>query len=97
MRLKVFLAIINSSLAGIVKILVPMFQDGQFIGSVGCCGLMFEDGEIESFLICKTMDIDKDQIEALAEGVTVISERIAQNLIKLIEKKISEIIICFDR
>lgn len=78
--------------AGIVKIVVPMFKNNEFIGSVGCCGLMFEDGEIESFLINKTMDIDEDQIHALAKGVTVISERDAEDLIKLIEKRICEII-----
>lgn len=78
--------------AGIVKIVVPIFKNDEFIGSIGCCGLMFEDGEVESFLICKTMDIDEDQIMALAEGVGVISERSAENIIQVIENKISKII-----
>ena len=79
--------------AGIVKIVVPIFKNNEFIGSVGCCGLMFEDGEVESFMICKTMDIDEDQIRTLSDGVEVISERRAQELIELIENKVAKIII----
>jgi len=78
--------------AGMVKIVVPIFKNNEFVGSVGCCGLMFEDGELESFMINKTMDMEEARINDLAKGIGVISESEAESLIKLIEKKLSEII-----
>lgn len=39
--------------AGLMKIVVPIFVDGHFIGAVGACGLLPADGEVDSFLVNK--------------------------------------------
>ena len=52
-----------------VKIVVPIFVEDQFIGAVGSCGLLPGDqGEIETFLPGKTLDMNESELEALAAG-----------------------------
>lgn len=60
--------------AGLVKLVVPVIVDGEFIGAFGACGLMLEDGEVDSFLINKITDIDEETVDALAPDVKPISQ-----------------------
>jgi len=79
--------------AGMVKIVVPVFVKGEFIGGVGGCGMLLgEDTEVESFLVNKTTGIDEEEIEALAEGIPRISEEDAQALGDYIEQRVAEIV-----
>lgn len=78
--------------AGLVKIVVPIFMDGRFIGTVGACGVMREDGEIESFLVNKITDIDSDEVERLSEGIQCISQEKIDELIAFVRKEIDAII-----
>jgi len=83
--------------AGIVKIVVPIFVGDEFVGSVGCCGLMFEHGEVESFLINKIMEMDEDEIASLSQEASVISEKDAQFLIDFIQERLDRIIGDFEK
>ena len=83
--------------AGIVKIVVPIFVKDEFAGSVGCCGLMFEDGEVESFLINKIMGMDDDEIESLSREASVISEKEAREIIDFIYEQLDRIIDDFEK
>ena len=83
--------------AGIVKIVVPIFVGDEFVGSVGCCGLMFEHGEVESFLINKIMGMDDDEIESLSQETSVISENEAQAIIDFIRKQLDRMIDDFEK
>ncbi len=83
--------------AGIVKIVVPIFVGDEFVGSVGCCGLMLEDGEVESFIINKTMGMDEDEIAGLSQDASVVSEKEAQSLIDFIQERLDRIIGDFEK
>ena len=39
--------------AGLFKLVVPIFIDNTFLGAVGACGMLLDDGEADSFLINK--------------------------------------------
>ena len=39
--------------AGLVKMVVPVFIADKFIGAIGACGFLLDDGEIDIFLINK--------------------------------------------
>lgn len=78
--------------AGIVKVVVPIFVDGEFLGTAGGCGLLFEDGEVEPFMVSKTLEMDEEEIEKLAEGMGTISESDAAALIDFIQEKIDKIV-----
>ena len=81
--------------AGLMKIVVPIFMDGEYIGAVGACGLLPAGGEVDSFLINKITEIDETEVEALCEDLEVIetnsAEDVAQFIWERIESLVSEV------
>lgn len=58
--------VIEACDAGLMKIVVPIIMDGEFIGAVGACGLLPADGEVDAFLVNKITEIEEDTVEAFA-------------------------------
>ena len=74
--------------AGMLKIVVPIFVDDEFIGAVGGCGLLLGDeGEVETFLIGKTIEMDEGELEKLAEGIGSLSMEQAEALCRYITEQ----------
>jgi ligand-binding sensor protein len=48
-------AVIDECDAGMVKVAVPIVVEGKMHGVVGGCGLMLEGGEVDTFLIQRTI------------------------------------------
>ncbi|MBC2712808.1 MAG: PocR ligand-binding domain-containing protein [Desulfosarcina sp.] len=78
--------------AGLMKIVVPIFVDGEFIGAFGACGLLLADGEVDSFLVNKMTGIDEEKIEALCEDLAVIEKNSAEEVAQFIWEKIEAIV-----
>ena len=78
--------------AGLVKIVVPIYADDVFMGAVGACGLLMQDGEVDSFLVNKITDIDEAKVDLLSEGIQAISNDKIQELINFIEDRVAEIL-----
>jgi len=78
--------------AGLVKIVVPIFAKDTFIGSVGACGLLMQDGEVDSFLINKIAEIDEEKVDTLSQGINSISNDKIQKLISFIEDRLAELL-----
>jgi ligand-binding sensor protein len=78
--------------AGLMKIVVPIFVDGNYIGAVGACGLLPAGGEVDSFLVNKMTDIDEADIEALCEDLAVIEKNSAEEVAQFIWEKIEAIV-----
>jgi len=55
--------------AGMVKVVVPIYVDDEFIGTAGCCGKLLEDGEVDAFMIQRSSELPESEIEELAKGV----------------------------
>lgn len=85
-------AVIEACDAGLMKIVVPIFVDGSFIGAVGACGLLPADGEVDSFLVNKMTDIDEAEIAALAEDIAVIETHSAEEVAQFVWEKIEAIV-----
>ena len=85
-------AVVEECDAGLVKIVVPIFANNTFIGAVGACGLLMQDGEVDSFLINKIAEIDEDKIDTLSQGINSISNDKIEELIAFIESRLSEIL-----
>jgi len=85
-------AVIEACDAGLMKIVVPIFVDGSFIGAVGACGLLPDGGEVDSFLVNKMTDIDEAEIAALAEDIAVIETRSAEEVAQFVWEKIEAIV-----
>lgn len=78
--------------AGMLKLVVPIFAGEEFVGAVGACGYLLDDGEVDSFLVNKMTDISESEIEGLAIGIQSISTTKAQTLGQYIENQINEIV-----
>jgi len=75
--------------AGLVKIAVPIFNQDEFLGTAGGCGLLPAGGEVESFLIEKTAGLTETEITGLCEGLGTMTEDQAEEMALFIEGKIT--------
>ena len=75
--------------AGLVKVVVPIFVDGDFLGAAGVCGLLLKGSEVDSFLINKTTGIDVGEIENLSDDIATISIAKLESVIKYIEQALA--------
>ncbi|MGD2097368.1 MAG: PocR ligand-binding domain-containing protein [Desulfobacterales bacterium] len=85
-------AVIEECDAGMLKLVVPIFAGNEFVGAVGACGFLLDEGEVDSFLVNKMTDISESEIDRLAAGIKRISTARAQALGQYIVNQISEII-----
>jgi ligand-binding sensor protein len=78
--------------AGLVKMVVPIFVRDEFVGAVGACGFLLDDGEVDSFLVYKMTDIDEAKVEKLSNGIPAITSAKAESLSQYITTRINEIL-----
>ena len=78
--------------AGMIKLVVPIFMNEEFVGAVGACGMKFEDGEIDSFLVNKMTEMDEEKVETLSATVPSIAREKAEELKQFIQEKIDAIL-----
>lgn len=78
--------------AGMVKLVVPIFYDGEFLGAAGGCGLMLDQGEVDTFLVNKITDMAEDKIESLSQNIPSITMQAARELTDLIQQRIAGIV-----
>lgn len=77
--------------AGMLKLVVPIFLEEEFLGAIGACGFLLDDGEVDHFLVNKITDIKEDKVEKLAEGIPMITTENAEILARYIENRITGI------
>ncbi len=77
---------------GFVKICVPLMVGDRFLGAVGGCGLVMEEGEVETFMIHKLTDLDESKIEELASDVKTITESQAWEVANEIEARLKSLV-----
>lgn len=85
-------SVIEECDAGLMKLVVPIFADQEFVGAFGACGFLLDDGEVDSFMINKTTEIDEEEIENLSEGIKSITTGDAESLVAYIEEQVGSII-----
>ena len=84
--------IIEECDAGLIKIVVPIFYEDEFIGAAGGCGRLLEDGEVDDFMINKTTDLSEEKIGELAASVATITREEAENLAAFIAAEIDRVV-----
>jgi ligand-binding sensor protein len=77
--------------AGLVKVVVPIFVDDEFLGVAGGCGLLQKGSEVDSFLINKTTGIEIEEVENLSDDIATISIAELESVIKYIEQELEGI------
>ena len=79
--------------AGMLKLVVPIFSNDEYVGAVGACGFLLGDGEVDSFLVNKMTDISEDKVERLTEGINNITTENAEILAQHIANQIAGIVV----
>ncbi len=83
--------------AGFLKLVVPIFHNDEYLGVVGGCGLLAEDGEIDIFSINKLAGIDDDLITSLSSDIPTITHSQACSACYYIEDQLEMIFNEFER
>lgn len=78
--------------AGLIKIIVPVFVNDVFLGAIGACGLLLDEGEVDPFLVNMTTGIDEKEIERLSDNIAAISTATAQSVVSFIEEQLNTMI-----
>jgi ligand-binding sensor protein len=78
--------------AGLVKMVVPVFVGEEFVGAIGACGFLLDDGEVDTFLVHKMTGIEENRIERLSEGIPAITTAQAESLSLYITTQIDKIV-----
>jgi len=78
--------------AGLMKIVVPIFSGDEFIGAAGGCGLLLDDGEVDSFAVNKIVEIDEDKVAELSEGIPAITMETAEEISRFFTEKVNDLI-----
>jgi ligand-binding sensor protein len=78
--------------AGLLKLVAPVFVDDEFVGAVGACGLILDDGEVDSFMVNKTIGMDEEEVEALARDIKKVSRKEVEALADYIQNRINVMI-----
>ncbi|PIP42030.1 MAG: hypothetical protein COX19_02060 [Desulfobacterales bacterium CG23_combo_of_CG06-09_8_20_14_all_51_8] len=78
--------------AGLLKLVVPVMVDDEFIGAFGACGMILDDGEVDSFMVHKTIGMDEEEIESLSNDIKHISSEAANALATYIQGRIEAIV-----
>ncbi len=78
--------------AGLMKAVVPIFVDDEFMGVAGGCGCFLDDGEVETFLVNKITGIDEEELETLSSGIGAITRAKVESLVEFIQEEIDKIV-----
>jgi ligand-binding sensor protein len=78
--------------AGLIKLVVPIFVHDEFVGTVAGCGLLLDDGEVDTFLVNKITEIDEAHLESLAEGIPALTMAQVQALGQFISEQVEQIV-----
>ncbi len=71
--------VIVSCEANMSKCLIPIFSDGEFMGSVVVCGTALPDEGIKTAMIAENLRMDEDEVIRMAGRVPVVDrERVAE-------------------
>jgi len=60
---------------GLLRVVVPLVRDGALVGLITACGLAPEDGETETFLASKQLDMPEERVHELLQSTPVGSEK----------------------
>ncbi|UCG51454.1 MAG: PocR ligand-binding domain-containing protein [Candidatus Latescibacterota bacterium] len=85
-------SVIEECNGGFLKIVVPVFLGDEFVGTVGGCGLLDEEGEIDSLLIADTLGVSQEEIEDLLGDPKRVTNDEVDEMGSFIERRVGEIL-----
>ena len=78
--------------AGLMKLVVPIFINGEFLGVAGGCGYVLGNGEVDTFMVNKTIGIAEEKLADLSDEIPVMTPEQAQSHTEFIQSEIERIL-----
>ena len=88
--------VIDACDAGMLKLVVPIFANGDFMGVSGGCGYLEPYEDIDSFMINKTTGITVEKIYRLAENIPSMTLKEAAFHAAYIENEVHSIVAAYE-
>ena len=82
--------------AGLMKMVVPIFINGEFLGVAGGCGYILGNGEVDTFMVNKTIDIADEKLKNLLDDIPVITSDQAQSHTRFIQNEVDQILKAYE-
>jgi ligand-binding sensor protein len=82
--------------AGLMKMVVPIFVNDEFLGVAGGCGYILGNGEVDTFMVNKTIGIDDEKLEHLLEDIPVMTLDQAQTHTGFIQNEVDQILKAYE-
>ena len=76
--------------AGLMKFVVPIMVDDEFLGTAGGCGLLNNPGQVDAYLVHRTTDMDEEAVRNLAEGIENIPHDRLADVRDFVENTVAE-------
>jgi ligand-binding sensor protein len=74
--------------AGLIKVVVPIFDEDEFLGVAGGCGLLAPEGEVDIFAVSKLAEMEEAKISDLSENVPRISADTINAAVDFIQERV---------
>jgi len=84
--------VIDECEAGFSKFLVPIFINGDFLGSAGGCGCLITGNTIDTFYISKLVGKDEKEIKSLVNTIPKIEKNKIEEALLYLQKQLEQII-----
>jgi ligand-binding sensor protein len=78
--------------AGLIKVVVPIFHEDQFLGVAGGCGLVAPEGEVDTFAVSKIAEMPETQVTDLARTVPRVSADTIDAAVDFIQEQVRRIL-----
>lgn len=78
--------------AGLIKVVVPIFHEDEFLGVAGGCGLLAPEGEVDTFAVSKLAEMEETHVSGLSESVPRISAETIDAAVDFIRERVQRIL-----
>ena len=82
--------------AGLMKMVVPIFVNGEFLGVAGGCGYILGNGEVDTFMVNKTIGLADEKLKNLSDDIPVMTQEQAQDHTGFIQNEVDQIINAYE-
>jgi ligand-binding sensor protein len=88
--------VMESCDAGLMKLVVPVFIDNEFLGAVSECGCLLDNNDVDMFMIHKTIGINEEKLMGLSETIPIMTPKEATSHICFIQNEVARIVNAYE-
>ena len=78
--------------AGLIKLVIPVFINGEFLGAVSGCGCLLNNETVDLFIIHKTIGMNENKLMDLTENIPIVTPEDVNSHIRFIQKEMNRMV-----